>query len=536
MRPRSVTDKPWRRDLRPVEGKEDHFLMLTGQHTELERKYVVPTDVRVPELTGLPGVDRVAPPDEIELDATYFDTADLALAGAGITLRRRTGGADAGWHLKLPVSTDVRSELRRPLAEGQGEAPAELLDCVRAFVRDHEVAPVMSLRSRRVVHRLLAADGRTLAELCDDHVTAQHTADVSPPERWREWEVELVDGTALLEPVEGLLLKAGASSAVFSSKLARALGGRLPSPTGRPRAKRLRRSDTTGVLLTVYLNEQVARLKQEDLRLRTGDADGVHEMRIAARRLRSVLATYRPVLAPGSAEELRADLKWLGGVLAPARDAQVQRKRLGELVSSQPADLVLGAVAQRIDDELGARFRSGHSEAELALTGKRYFRLLDQLDAFTSAPPFSEAADQPVRRGVPRLLQADLKRVRKRHRAVEDAADQHARDLAHHEVRKAAKRLRYAAETARPVFGKRAKRLGTRAKRIQQVLGEHQDTVVARAILREIGVRAHLDAENGFTFGRLHALEQTRAAELESEYPPLLDRLPTRKLRSWLDD
>ena len=509
--------------------------MVTGQHTEIERKYDVPPDARVPELTGLPDVDRVAPPDEVELDATYFDTADLALARAGITLRRRTGGADAGWHLKLPVSTDVRSEVRRPLEEGHGEAPAELLAYVRAFVRDHEVAPVMSLRSRRVVHRLLDADGRILAELCDDHVTAQRPADGSPPERWREWEVELVDGTALLEPVEALLLQAGASSSACPSKLARALGGRLPDPTGWPRASRLRRNDATGLLLTEYLSEQVALLKQEDMRLRAGEAAGVHQMRIAARRLRSALATYRDVLAPGSAEGLRAELRWLGGVLAPARDAQVMRERLGELVRRQPAELVLGAVAHRIDDELGARFRAGRSEAELALAGKRYFRLLDRLDAFTSAPPFSEAAEQPVRRGVPRLLQADLKRVQKRYCAVEDAADQHARDLAHHEVRKAAKRLRYAAETARPVFGQRAKRLGTRAKRIQQVLGEHQDTVVARATLREIGVRASLDGENGFTFGRLHALEQTRASELESEYPPLLDDLPTRKLRSWLD-
>jgi CHAD domain-containing protein len=509
--------------------------MVTDQHTEIERKYDVPPDARVPELTCLPEVDRVASPDEVELDATYFDTADLALARAGVTLRRRTGGADAGWHLKLPVSTDIRSEVRRPLEEGHGQAPAELLEYVRAFVRDHEVAPVMSLRSRRVAHRLLDADGRTLAELCDDHVTAQHPTDGSPAEHWREWEVELVDGTALLEPVDALLLRAGASTAACSSKLARALGARLPSPTGRPPAKKLGRNDATGALLTEYLNEQVVRLKQEDLRLRVGDAEGVHQMRIAARRLRSALATYRDVLAPGSAEGLRAELKWLGGVLAPARDAQVLRERLGELVRRQPAELVLGAVAQRIDDDLGARFRSGRSEAESALVGKRYFRLLDRLDAFTSAPPFSEAAEQPARRGVPRLLQADLKRVRKRHRAVEDAADQDARDLAHHEVRKAAKRLRYAAETARPVFGKRAKRLGTRAKRIQQVLGEHQDTVVARATLREIGVRAHLAGENGFTFGRLHALEQTRAAELETEYPPLLDDLPTRKLRSWLD-
>ena len=509
--------------------------MVTDQHAATERTYDVPPDARVPELTCLPGVDRVAPPDEVELDATYFDTADLALARVGITLRRRTGGADAGWRLRLPVSTDIGHEVRLPLELGHGEAPTELKEYVRAFVRDHEVAPVMSLRSRRVVHRLLDADGRTLAELCDVHVTAQHPSHGSPPERWREWDVELAEGTALLEPVETLLLTAGASPATCSSELARALGERLSGPTGRPRAKSLRRDDPTGVLLTEYLGDHVARLKQEDLRLRAGDTEGVHHMRIAARRLRSALATYRDVLAPGSAEGLRAELKWLGGVLAPARDAQVLRERLGELVRRQPAELVLGAVAQRIDDELGASFGSGRAEAEVALADKRYFRLLDRLEAFASAPPFSEAAEQPVRRALPRLLQADLERVRKRQRVVDAAADQQARDHAHHEVRKAAKRLRYVAETARPVFGKRAKRLGTRAKAIQQVLGEHQDTVLARAALREIGVRAHLDAENGFTFGRLHALVQTRAAELEREYPLLLEDLPTRKLRSWLD-
>jgi hypothetical protein len=384
--------------LRPVEGKEEHRLMVTDQHSEIERKYDVPLDAMVPGLFSLPGVDRVAPPDEVELDAMYFDTADLALAGAGITLRRRTGGADAGWHLKLPVSADTRGEVRRPLEEGHGEPPAELLDCVRAFVRDHPVAPVMSLGNRRVVHRLLDADGATLAEVCDDQVSAHSRLDGAPPVQWREWEVELGDGTALLDSVEALLLEAGACPATSSSKLARALGGRLPGPAPR-RGKKMRRNDSTGVLLTEYLTEQVSRLKQEDLRLRVGDAEGVHQMRIAARRLRSALATYRDVLAPGSAEGLRSELQWLGGVLAPARDAQVMRERLGGLVRLQPAELVLGAVAHRIDDELGARFRSGRSDAELALAGKRYFRLLDRLDAFTNAPPFSQAARQPVRPG-----------------------------------------------------------------------------------------------------------------------------------------
>ncbi len=511
--------------------------MGVDQHTEIERKYDVPTDAVVPELRTLPDVDRVAPTQEFELDATYFDTVNLTLARAGITLRRRTGGEDAGWHLKLPVSQNQRQEVRTDLGDGNEDVPTDLLDRVRAFVRDRPVSPVTSLRNHRIVYRLLDSDGTTLAEVCDDHVTVKSAADEASPERWREWEVELVDGAPpLLDAAETLLREAGAVPATTSSKLARALIGRLPTPTERHRSKHRSADGSTGDLLSEYLTDHVSQLKQEDLRLRAGHDEGVHQMRIAARRLRSALATYRDLVEPGANDYLRGELKWLGSALAEARDAQVLQKRLSELVRTQPVELVLGPVAQRIDDELRARFRSGRADADDALASERYFRLLDKLDAFVDAPPFSEAAQEPVRRELPRLLQADLKRVRKRQRAVEVAADSHARDLALHEVRKSAKRLRYAAETAQPVFGKRAKRLSTMAEAIQQVLGEHQDTVVARTTLRAIGVRAHLDGENGFTFGRLHALEEARAAELEHAYEPLVAQLPTGKLRGWLDD
>src|SRR5215213_912440 len=95
--------------------------------------------------------------------------------------------------------------------------------------------------------------------------------------------------------------------------------------------------------------------------------------------------------------------------------------------------------------------------------------------------------------------------------AVPADADDPGRDAALHEVRKAAKRARYAAEVARPVLGRRAKAFARRVKAVQKVLGEHQDTVVIRGELRRIGVQAHLDGENGFSFGRLHALQQASA-------------------------
>ena len=92
------------------------------------------------------------------------------------------------------------------------------------------------------------------------------------------------------------------------------------------------------------------------------------------------------------------------------------------------------------------------------------------------------------------------------------------RDHWYHEIRKAAKRLRYAGEAVEPAFGAPAAALAENAENLQEVLGEHQDSVVARQALRELGARIHLEGENAFTIGRLHALEQTRADEAAAEF------------------
>jgi CHAD domain-containing protein len=134
-----------------------------------------------------------------------------------------------------------------------------------------------------------------------------------------------------------------------------------------------------------------------------------------------------------------------------------------------------------------------------------------------------------------RILERELRRVRRRSRAVSTAQTSEERDQALHDVRKAAKRLRYAAESTRPVFGGRAKKLAKRAKALQTVLGEHQDAVVAQLTLRELGVRAHLSGENGFTFGRLHALEEARADRLRREYADVVAVLPGKHLAQWLE-
>lgn len=103
-----------------------------------------------------------------------------------------------------------------------------------------------------------------------------------------------------------------------------------------------------------------------------------------------------------------------------------------------------------------------------------------------------------------------------------------------HEARKAAKRARYAAEAARPSLGKPAKRFAKRVKAVQSLLGDHQDSVVARGALRDLGVQAHAAGESAFTWGLLHGQEEAAGAAREREFPEVWARASAPELRAAL--
>lgn len=478
--------------------------MRVVEHREVERKY------EVDWASPLPAFETAAEPVEHELTAVYFDTADLALAQAQVTLRRRTGGEDDGWHLKLPGDGE-RLEIQRPLGTAAARVPVQLERLVRVHARGRELKPVLMLRTRRVVHKLQDEQGRVLAEVCDDRVTAQ--AD-GQQKTWREWEAELAAGDdALLDEIENRLLDAGAQPAKGPSKLARALGDRIPQP---PAALHLTEDPGIGDVLTAYVREQVAELKRRDPDVRRDAADAVHKMRVAMRRLRSALATYRPVLDRTATDPVRDELRWLGQQLGPARDAEVLREHLLELVDAEPGELVMGPVRKHIDGRLKAQYREAHKHALEALDDERYFRLLDVLDDLAAAPPLT-GGDRPAHEVLPGLLKHDRRRLAKQaSRALDDPSD-----TALHETRKAAKRVRYAAESTAGVLGDKTRKLSNSMQNLQDVLGAHQDTVVARPALRQLAVQAHLDGGNAFSYGRLHALEQARADESVRDFVDL---------------
>jgi inorganic triphosphatase YgiF len=318
----------------------------------------------VQAITGTPGVAAASRPGKQLLDGVYYDTADLRLIRAGVTLRRRTGGADAGWHLKLPAGAETRDEVRLPLAApagtpaagtapgtaGQraaapharddGSVPEELAFLIRAYTRGAALAPVMHTQTSRRVVWLVDGAGQTLAEIAADHVSAE-PADGSASS-WEEIEAELVTGgPALLTAIDTQLRRVGARPAAAGTQLRRALAGRLP-PVGAAHEPPLTRHSSAAEVVLAYLRDQVAAISRYDPLVRRDEPDAVHQMRVATRRARSALQAFGSILDREAARPLCAELKWLAATLGQARDSEVMLDRLTADLAAIPPTLVTG--------------------------------------------------------------------------------------------------------------------------------------------------------------------------------------------------
>ncbi|MEU5438039.1 CYTH and CHAD domain-containing protein [Streptomyces sp. NPDC020719] len=504
---------------------------------EIERKYeATGDDVRLPDLTRVAGVASVVDKGVAELDAVYYDTPDLRLAAHSLTLRRRTGGDDAGWHLKFPVATGIRDEIRAPLSPA---LPRTLAALLRSRVRDTQLAPVVRLLSSRDVRHLLDEDGALLAEVSVDAVRAERLTPPRAPEppaaaSWTEIEVELADDVdpALLDRVGKRLRKAGLRPSASASKLARALAQTGTVPPAQESVEV--REPTAGSHVLDYLRAQRDALVALDPAVRRDLPDSVHQMRVATRRLRSAFKSYGKVLDRTVTDPVGEELKWLAGELGVDRDQEVLTERLQSRIAALPRTLLLGPVRGRLRIWSTAR-RGGSRRKTLAvLDSKRYLVLLDTLDALLDGPPLRPAAGRPVADVVPKAVIREYDRLAGRiaHALALDPGV--PRDLAMHDARKAAKRARYAAEAAAPALGGPAKKFAKRMKAVQTVLGDHQDSVVAREALRGLAVQAHLAGESAFTWGLLYGQEAATAAERERELPEVWAKASRPALRERL--
>ncbi|MEU0136542.1 CYTH and CHAD domain-containing protein [Streptomyces sp. NPDC006296] len=509
---------------------------MADSKREVGRKYRATPGTRLPDLTRAAGVSAVVHRGPAELDAVYYDTEDLRLAADSLTLRRRTGGDDAGWHLEIPVSAGVRDEIRAPLAD---TLPPVLGALLRSRVRRAAVHPVVRIRSTRDVHHLLDGEGALLAELSVDEVRAERLTEDGrgATATWTEIEVELADGVdpALLDAVGRRLRKAGIRPEAAPSEPARALAGTAPPGPGRRPTDEAPVPATAGSCVLAYVRRQVTALVALDPAVRRELPDGVHRMRVATRRLRSVLRTYRAVLDRAATDPLREELAWLAGELGVDRDREVLDARLGSRLAALPPRLVLGPVEARLRLGSAAGRTASRRRVLAALDSGRHLDLLDALDALLADPPLRPAAGRAPREVLPRAVLADYERLAGR---VTHALDRPAgpeRDVAVHEARKAAKRVRYAAEAAEPALGRPAARFAGRMKSLQSLLGDHQDSVVARDALLALAVQAHDAGESAFTWGVLHGREEAAADARERELPGVWARASRPGLRAALE-
>ncbi|AGL14627.1 CYTH and CHAD domain-containing protein [Actinoplanes sp. N902-109] len=473
--------------------------------TENERKYDVPAGFALPVLAGAGGVSTLGEVETHDLDATYFDTDDLRLVRNKRTLRRRTGGHDAGWHLKTPGEGTSRTEHRLPLGEDTNAVPAELTGEVRRIVRTKTLQPVARLRTHRIETPLRGADGSTLALVAQDEVTAETG---SGEQSWQELEVELVDGgPEVLDAVEDLLLAAGATPAAGPSKVSRALGDRLDAL-----AKTSKKSKKVNPVLR-YAIEQRDAVAEQDAGVRAGDAEAVHKMRVATRRLRSTLKTFKDAFDPELAATLKVELKWLAGCLGAVRDGQVLSRKL--VAAAEPFPEEAAHIRQKLADDV----EQGHVRLTAALDSDRYLALLDAMDELVAHPAPNDAG----------ALREARKTLRKADRLLDEAVADGV-DVELHEARKKYKQARYGVEVFAADAGKPGKQLVTALTELQDVLGAHQDSVVAREVLWEVS----RSAPDAFAYGILHARQEQVGEQTLTALPAATVASRKRKSRAWL--
>jgi CHAD domain-containing protein len=502
--------------------------------TETEIKYDAPDDAVLPRFEELPQVSATEHADAELLEAQYFDTADFRLIRAGITLRRRTGGHDAGWHLKMPAGVHTRREIRLPLGADNLEVPAELAERVKVYTRGEPIRPAAVITTTRRRLMLLGGQGDSLAELALDEVRSRRADGESAASSWREVEFELTGGdTALLEAADRLLRHSGLRHSVSSAKFERAIG---IEPAARPAESRAKLSPAAPAaeVVTGYLSLHAEAMKALDPAVRASEPDAVHQMRVATRRLRSTVQNYGPIIWAAGTGRVEADLKWLATVLGAARDAEVLAGHLEAALDDTPAEQVIGPVRARVRGHFAPAAADAQQAIRAALDSRRYFALLDALDALLAEPVLTPAAARPARDVLVPAVHRAYRRTRKRIRRAEGTPTGQHRNVALHEARKAAKRARYAAEAVSPALGKPAARLASRLRKVQSQLGDHQDSVIARRIERELSVEATLAGENAFSYGLLYQRDADAGAQSAAKALRTWTATDRPKYRRWL--
>jgi len=498
---------------------------VSDTHLEIERTYDLPEGGDLPDLVGVGGILRTEHQEPFELDATYWDTERYDLVAAHVTVRRRTGGPDAGWHIKRAASDTVRHEEHFPLTEDADTVPDEVLAALFTERRGRGLHPVVRITTTRAVTRLLDEDGDQIAELADDRVRAQRLDDEAPetPRTWREVEVETVDGVdaqtahELFAALDGRFAAVGAGPAAVSSKLARGLAG-APAP-------RLQTADrpekgTAARALTKRLRKLRAALLGQEVRLRSGGPADLHETAGTALGIAAVLGSYRPAFAATEAVDRAAEAAdGLAAVTARAALADYLVERLPRASSPAQDALVDTMTRERILAATRERRSVAVRDVVAFLHGEPFLELLDVLDDAVERPDPTEWALRSPKKVAQDVSAVEKPRVRELVRdAVGDDDDDPTvvleRETAAREATEAAWRAAARASAAMDVLGDEAfpHALWERITGAAEVLTERVRSLHALDVLRVHAGIAERGGEGTFGYGVL-AGDRVRLAE-----------------------
>ena len=468
---------------------------------EQEDKYEVDSDWVMPQITDLVPDGGHFDQQVRELDSTYFDTSGAGLRVFGITLRRRVGGLETGWQLKVPNGT-ARTELQS--GSRAKTLPSALAKGVEGLLAGESLDAVAAIMTTRTAYRVINADGELLFEIADDQVESGPPDGESMLHSWREVEVELgpAGKKKHLERARKLLQGAGASPSTSRTKLDRALG-----PMSADGQVSTVEAGTVGELVAGYVAAQCEVLASNDVGFRTGKPD-VHKTRVAARRLRSALRMFDDVFDAAPAEELGNELAWYADVLGQVRDRDVLSSRLTKQIAELPPEQVRGPVEAEIKKTLAAEREEAAGRLSKAMRTSRYAHLVQLLRGWRAAPPLTEAAGEESKAAVKYVEKAKQKADKRLRKADDDIERLHR-------ARRATKRARYAAELVEPADSE-MKAVARDAEDLQTLLGEHQDASVAANFLATISSDGDGSEGTGFTYGILMANELNRAAQIRA--------------------
>jgi CHAD domain-containing protein len=311
------------------------------------------------------------------------------------------------------------------------------------------------------------------------------------------------------------LLDAGAEPAGHGSKLAKVLDAARGDSDDGVSDKGAKPAPRPTDPVHRAVAEQVDELIVWDRAVRADALDAVHQMRVATRKIRSLLQASEGSFGISEDAWVLDELRQLAGVLGVARDAEVLAEKYQEALDTLPDELVRGPVRERLVDGARNRYQSGWRRSLTAMRSERYFRLLDALEGLVAAqPPPAPPGAEPEQANIA----SAYKRVRKAAKRA-DAAQDEDRDEALHRIRKGAKRLRYTAAATG------VDKVAERAKNIQTLLGDHQDAVVSRTHLAQQADAAHAAGEDTFTYGLLYQREDDLATQSRDQLGKALKKL-----------